>query len=333
VSDGFLDLESACVRGRVYTTGALFTEAEFRLGSDRWVRPLAQAPWSGKPNLELPGHLRRLGGEFFCLPFGGGGAIREPAPGWEDLAKGPVKEPMHGPAANNDWAIVEYCGNEATLALDAPLTSPIKHLERRIALASDRPRVDIVVSIEMRRSASLPIAFHPILRLPENPRTLHLDIDFALGLTYPGIIEPDRMLCEPGKTFTSLARVPARSRGTVDLLSFPLGARIEDVVMLAGVCAPIRARFIEEDFKLEIDWSRSLLPHCMVWIHDRGLDSLPWEGRFRGLGLEPMAAAFDGPCELSVGPNPLTALGFPTSLLLSAENPTELYCSLTVGEM
>jgi hypothetical protein len=240
---------------------------------------------------------------------------------------------MHGPAANDDWAVVEYCGNAATLALDGPLESPVERLERRIALAPDRPRVDIAVSIEMRRPARLPIAFHPILRLPENPHTLHLDADFALGLTYPGIIEPDRMVCEPGKTFTSLARLPGRSGDTVNLLSIPLGPRMEDVVMLAGVREPVRARFIEEGFELEIDWSRTLLPHCMAWIHDRGLDPHPWEGRFRGLGLEPMASAFDGPWELSVGPNPLNALGFATSLLLPAKRPTELHCSLTVGKI
>ena len=130
---------------------------------------------------ELPGHLRRLGGEFFCLPFGGGGAVREPGPGWKDLAKGPVNQPMHGPATNHDWTIVEYRGNAVTFALDDIFTSPIKHVERRITLAPDRPRVDITISIEMRRQVRLPIAFHPILRLPRNSSQL-TDIDFT-GLT------------------------------------------------------------------------------------------------------------------------------------------------------
>jgi hypothetical protein len=333
VNDQFLDLESPYVRGRVYATGALFTEAEFRLASGRWARPLAEAPWSSEQDLELPGHLRRLGGEFFCLPFGGGGAIHEPASGWEDLTRIPLNEPMHGPAANDDWKFVEFCGTAATLALEGPLTSPVKRLERKITLASDRPRVNITVSIEMRKTARLPVAFHPILRLPGNPRMLHLEVDFALGFTYPGIIEPDRMICEPGRTFANLAHVPGRLGGAVDLLSLPLGQRVEDVVMLAGIRAPLRARFIEEGFEMEIDWSRTLLPHCMIWIHDRGLDMDPWTGRFRGLGLEPIASAFDGPWELSAGPNPLRDLGFPTSVFLPVESPTELYCSLTVGEV
>lgn len=333
MSDEFLDLESPYVRGRVYTTGALFTEAEFRLAHGRWVRPLAEAPWSNESRPELPGHLRRLGGEFFCLPFGGGGAVREPGPGWKDLAKGPVNQPMHGPAANHDWTIVEYRGNAVTLALDDTFTSPIKRVERRITLAPDRPRVDIAISIEMRRQVRLPIAFHPILRLPETPRTLHLDIDFTLGLTYPGVIEPDRMVCEPGTTFTKLAHVPRRLGGMVDLRSLPFEHRIEDVVMLAGIRAPVRARFTEEGFTLEIDWLRTLLPHCMVWIHDRGADLEPWAGRFRGLGLEPVASAFDGPWELSASPNPLSALGFPTAVLLRTESPTRLQCSLWAREL
>jgi hypothetical protein len=57
MNDDFVCLESAHIRARVYLTGALFTEAEFRLPSGRWVRPLAEPPWPIRLTLTCP-HAR-----------------------------------------------------------------------------------------------------------------------------------------------------------------------------------------------------------------------------------------------------------------------------------
>src|SRR5215207_4458446 len=117
MNDDFFCLESAHIRARVYLTGALFTEAEFRLPLGRWVRPLAEPPWPDSLDPDLPGHLRRLGGEFFCLPFGGSGAVREASPGWDRLADACLDGPMHGPSANADWRVTDHRKDRVTLAL------------------------------------------------------------------------------------------------------------------------------------------------------------------------------------------------------------------------
>ncbi len=327
-----LVIQSPHAKGVIYATGGLFTRAEFRLPSGRWVRPLVEAPWSSNPPPGLPGHMKRLGGEFFCLPFGGGSAVKQVSPGWEELARGAVNEPMHGPAANADWQVVEQRVNEASLVLHCPSSSSIDRIERKIALSPEEPRLDSTVWVHARKPSQLPAGFHPILRLPDLPSTVEIDTDFAIGLTYPGVIEPDRMVCEPGRMFETLAAVPKRLGGTVDLRKLPLGPATEDVVMLAGVRGAVLAHFSDEHFALEINWSRALLPHCMVWIHDRGSDQEPWSGRFRGLGIEPVASAFDGPWEFSAGSNPLNEMGFATSVLLHPENPTQLHCSLLARE-
>jgi len=326
-----IHIESEHVRGVVYRTAAVFTDVEFRLPSGRWIRPLAPVQWPYISDADVPGHLRRLSGEFFCLPFGGVGDIRDPAPGWERLADPPVDVPMHGPAADADWDIVDHRKDHVTLALVYPEDHVVRRVERRITLSAHAPRAEIEVRIEARRSGRFPAAFHPILRLPDAPQGLTIAADFAQGFTYPGVIEPDRMAAEPGRRFATLSDVPKRRGGTVDLARLPLGPRTEDVALMAGMRGPVRANFEAEGFTVEIDWSRDLLPHCLMWIHDRGLDAKPWNGRYRGLGVEPLAAAFDGSWNLSAGSNPLSAQGYATSIGVEPGEPVVLNCAISVA--
>jgi hypothetical protein len=125
--------------------------------------------------------------------------------------------------------------------------------------------------------------------------------------------------------------VPRRRGGRIALDRLPLGPPTEDVVLMAAMRKPVRAKFRDEAFAIEIDWSRHLLPHCMMWIHDRGADTKPWDGRFRGVGIEPLAAAFDGPWDFSAGSNPLSAMGYATALHVRPDTPTLLSCSMAVS--
>jgi len=323
-------LETDHVRGTVYVTAALFTDVEFRLPSGRWVSPLATAPWKEDLSPSTPGHLRRLGGEFFCLPFGGGGTVRDPVEGWQSLTTASPNEPMHGPAANEDWQIIAQEPGGVRLALDLPQEYLVSRIERYIRLDTSKPSARATVTLEIRRDGRLPVAFHPILRMPENLARLALSASFAQGFTYPAVIEPDRMACEPGGKFADLQHVPKRRGGNVDLSRLPLGGRVDDVVLLAGMNGPVRAGFLDEGFGITIDWPRHLLPHCLVWIHDGGIDAPPWNGSYRGIGIEPLAAAFDAPWAVSIGENPLRTAGFPTALAVSRGQPVELYCDLSV---
>lgn len=326
-------IETAHGRGTVYPTAALFTDIEFRLPSGRWVRPMATAPWGEALDPAIPGHLRRLGGEFFCLPFGGGGTVRDPAPGWESLTTVASNEPMHGPAANADWQILAQDRHSVRLGLDLPEHFIVSRIERHISLRPDLPAARATVTLEIRRDGRVPVAFHPILRLPENPSPVALSASFKQGFTYPAVIEPDRMACEPGQKFDNLEHVPKRRGGTVDLSRLPLGPRVDDVVLLAGMNGPLRASFSDDGYELTVDWPRDLLPHCLVWIHDRGIDVPPWNGTYRGVGIEPLAAAFDAPWAVSLGENPLAKAGFPTALTVHKGQPVELFCELSLAAL
>ena len=259
--------------------------------------------------------------------------VNQPTEGWKDFTALPANPLLHGPCANDDWSVVAVEQDEVTLQLHFPEDHSIRFVERRIKLSEDQPCIDLEVQITGRRSALVPAAFHPILRLPELPGELTLEAEFSLGLTYPGIIESDHMVTEPGKEFNALAQVPQRHSGTVDLGKLPVGPAMEDVVLMAGMRGPVRANFIREGFRVVLDWSREHLPHCMIWIHDRGIDSEPWAGQYRGIGLEPMAAAFDGPWDLSTKSNPLNTKGFPTAIRLEPNAPTKLNCSISIEDL
>ena len=158
-------LETAHAHSTVYSTAGPFTDIEFRLPSGRWVHPMATALWGEVLDPSIPGRLCRLGGEFFCLPFGGGGTVRDSVSGWESLTTAPVNEPMHGPAANADWQIVAHDRNSVRMAIDLPEEYTVIRIERQISLSADRPFACSTVPLEIRRDDSVPVAFHPILRL------------------------------------------------------------------------------------------------------------------------------------------------------------------------
>lgn len=324
-------LETPSVRARAYPTGGLLTEAEFRLADGRWVKPLAEAPWAGEPlPPEVPGHLLRLGGEFFCLPFGGGGPSHDGEADYARMFEEPFDLPMHGPAGNAEWAVGAAAKGRVTLTLDLPEPHAVGRIERTITLAEDRPEIRFDVRVRARRKAHVPMAFHPILRLPELPRRLAIEAEFAEGLNYPGVHPHRKTLAAPGGRFRRLDAVPGHGGQVQDFSALPPGSIIEDNILLAGMRGPVRATFLDEGFRLVTDWDRTHLPHAMLWLHDRATEDTPWHGRYRGLGIEPMAACFDGPWRVSAGDNPLAAAGFPTAVEVDPARDVMLWCRLDV---
>lgn len=318
----------------VLATGAMLWDCRFRLPSGRRIAPFAACPWAGEDSAEMraqPGHMRWLGGEFACLPFGAGGPVREPAPDWRHLFDGRVNDPPHGPAANADWTLAAATPSSLELTLDYPAGHDVARLARRIAGVVDRPALDLALTIEARRDCAWPVGLHPILALPERPAALTLEAEFGVGLTYPGIVEPGAMLTLPGQTFADLRSVPGPG-GKADLTRLPPAHPAEDVVQLFDVAGPVRAVYADEGYAVSVDWDRALLPSCQIWVSDRALQSFPWRGRFRGLGIEPTASAFDFAQGVSQAANPIAAMGYPTAVRLAAGKPLTIRYRIEAAE-
>ena len=310
-------------RARLSPTAAMLTSADFRV-ADRWFSPFASAPWDpSDPALaELPGHLRVLGGEFVCLPFGSAAGPRAAAPGWAAFEDLPADRLPHGPAADEDWRLEHVGDGSATFSLRYPAAAPVERVERTVRGVPGRPALEFSLSVVARRPVRLPIGVHPIFRLPDEPARLALSAEFDAGFGYPGDLPGS--VVPVGATFHDLAR-----SGTADLSRLPLSVPVEQVVLLAGGTGAVRLSYLDDAVAVDLEWDRSVLPSLMLWISDRALESSPWNGTYRGLGVEPIAAAFDLPGDVSSGPNPLSDRGIPTAIDLHPDRPTVLRYSIS----
>ena len=159
--------------------GGMLGPVRFRLEDGRVVQPLAVAPWgddSGTDHDLLPGLLRRLRGEWPCVPFGAP-EVPEGLPGaWQPAAENPVGSDFHGYGAHHPWVVVDQQESAIIIASDYPTDHPVRRLTRRIAGLSGEARVAISLTIEVRREVHAPIALHPVFRLPATPGRARLDL-------------------------------------------------------------------------------------------------------------------------------------------------------------
>jgi hypothetical protein len=277
-------------------------------------RPLA--PLLAEDDPALPGHLRGLGGEFACVPFGSADGVD--VDGWPTGAADPLP---HGFGADTEWTVQHAAPDVVELVVEYPADSPVRRLVRRLR-AQDGPGLEVDLQVEVDEPCTLPIGMHPILRVPDRDE-LVLDVAFEQGFTYPVPVHATSRTA-PARRFTDLANVPARDGGTVDLRRLPIGPATEDVVLLAGARSPARVHVEEADAVLVLEWDDALLPSLLLWHSDRALDGPPWAGRYRGIGLEPVAAAFDLPVAVSVAANPVAEAGCATAVRLDPDHPLAL---------
>lgn len=315
-----LNIASPHARAEVRAEGGIVRHVEFRL-QDRWIKPLADAPWAGDSRV-AEGFMRWLGGTFFCLPFGGMALPADASPAWLAADDGTCDSSLHGAAATGTWAFTSVADCAATLSCNYPVAHSVVRVDQRITCDLERPLIRFELSIHMRRRARLAAAFHPIIRLPDRPRALHLEACFARGATYPGYALSD---LNGDEGFERLD-----DAGGYDFALLPHGEACELQVQILNAEGPISARFLDEGFALEIDWDRSTLPHAMLWLHDRGLAGAPWNGQFRGLGIEPCLAAFDLSTGIATASNPIAAAGYPTCLDLDPERASQMWMTLAV---
>lgn len=298
----------------ILATAAMLAECRFDLPSGPFS-PFAKAPWMGSVHdRSIIGHLRELGGDFVCVPFGAGGHRGHAPEEWAVLTGQPPSRPIHGPAGNEDWTVTEADPGSITLALDYPDHSPVARLERVISARADAPALDFELIIHARRPAAISVGLHPIIRLPERSGALELSADFAFGLTHPF-----QTALGQSQEFSDLSRVPQGDH-TVDLVHSPISQPNLNV-QLCGMRGPMTATYRDEGAGIVLDWDRSLLPSLQIWHTDRGVDDPPWHGQYRGLGLEPIAAAFDLNDAVSTGANPINARGVATAIRIDPAAP------------
>lgn len=298
-ADGMRSLTWPHGRVEVQRLGAMLGPLRFEAPGHQPFEPLQVAPWADEPGAAaLPGILRRLRGEWPCVPFGRTDRPHDLPAAWS--RREPDDDAGHGHGSNHEWHwLPSDDALQLRLAIDYPATSAVRRLERRIRARADAPALDIELHIEMRRPQRLPVALHPVLRLDAGRVELHVEHDRG-GVTYPVPCEPGISRLAPDHRFEALHSVPLAATApaavdgrSVDASRLPLPFDGEELLMLRGLQAPLEARFIDHGWTFVLDWDRALLPDLMLWISQRGRQGWPWNGRHLGLGVEPVNGPFD----------------------------------------
>ena len=305
------------------TLGAMLAPLQFRLPDGREVQPMSIAPWAeeksapGQPSLS--GVMRRLRGEFPCVPYGHADPVDDLAPAWTVGFSSEPEGPEHGPGANSTWTVVEHSRQRLILKVDYPVDHPVTGLRRVVTPDPSAPAVDLELTIDVRRDCRLPIGLHPILALP--PRSSSARIlpgKFQFGATYPGRVPGCRSMLVADRRFDALEAVPSRRGDTVDLSAVPLVEPVEEVVMLCVAEGVARLEYVDAGYAFRLDWDAAVLPNLLLWYTNGGAQHPPWNGRYVALGMEPVASAFGLAPSLSARANPLVREGARTAITLRA---------------
>lgn len=281
-------------RAELQRLGGMLAPVRFVAPGHAPFEPLQVAPWADEPQPAgqppLPGILRRLRGEWPCVPFGRSDRPAGLPPGWTSIDAGDGWG--HGYASHHDWRWL--AGDDPLslrLQIDLPADSPIARLTRSVRAMPDAPRLEVRLQIEARHACTLPVALHPTLRLDAGRVALSLAHD-GPGFTYPVQAEPSSRL-QADARFERLSAVPLAAGGSVDLSRYPQSVDSEELLQLTAVRGPVQAHYLDRGWTLTLDWDHAALPDLMLWVSHRGRPMPPWNGRHWALGLEPVHGGFD----------------------------------------
>ncbi|TPK51632.1 MULTISPECIES: hypothetical protein [unclassified Mesorhizobium] len=308
----------------VQRLGAMLAPVTFILEDGRQVSPMHIAPWSNEPQAQaLPGILRKLRGEWPCVPFG----YSVPADGWpEDWARvmgSPEEgEEAHGHSSNHDWQWRDNDGGSLSLELAYPQGSPVERVERTVTPDPSAPAVDIELKIVVRRACRLPIGLHPVFRLPFETGAATLELGrFDRGLTYPHDVEPGAELFARNTSFSDLASVPARAGGVADASRLPLAVDTEELLQIEGVDGAVALANHADGYRTKLTWQKEHFPSLLLWYSNRGRKAHPWNGRHVAIGIEPICSPFGLGPATALADNPIAQSGIATALEFSPERP------------
>jgi hypothetical protein len=303
----------------VESLGGMVGPTVFVLPDGRQIAPFQIAPWAEEAGTEgIPPILRRLRGEWPCVPFGSDGD-RAAANGWPGSTATPtIDTNAHGFSSNNYWSLHAGEGSALGLSIAYPETHPIASLHRRIVPDPNASALDFELEVKVRRDCDLPIGLHPVFRLPVIAGSVRLEIDGHVGaMTFPG--NPDASsIFSPNTYVDDWHQIPLRDGSTLDPSRVPLTQHTEEVLQLLKAQGKVSLWNTVEGYRATLTWNKEHFPSLMFWFSNYGRKAAPWSGRHLALGVEPICGALDLGPQISAQPNPVSAHGVATTRHFSA---------------
>lgn len=290
-------LEWAYGSAEVQALGGMLGPLHFRLDAERDLQVMHVAPWAGTTDsLALPGILRRLRGEWPCVPFGRTDLPPDLPPGWQALDPDDIWP--HGYSANHRWTCEHASSERVCLAIDYPDDSPITRIERHVQVAVDAPALDMTLVIRPRRGLRLPIGLHPTFRLPQPSGRVRIELGRHDGIfSYPSRSAGAITRLHPDCRSERLDAMCAAG-GPLDLSHLPLADDAEELLQIRALrtapdAAPFSLHYLDYDAHVGLWWDNTQFPDLMLWLSNRGRPEFPWQGRHLALGAEPLNSVFD----------------------------------------
>jgi galactose mutarotase-like enzyme len=316
-------------RGRldVQALGGMMGPVEVVLDDGRAIRPFAVAAWADHPPQDweatAPPLLKRLRGDWLCLPFGLPGKPRTDLDA--DWLAGLDKElespdpAQHGACSNADWRLESAKPHALTMSFAPDAKFPISRIERRISAADGAPTIEVETRIAARAPCELPWGVHPTFRLPDQPGAFEIGFGGNVtAFTYPGFFEAGVSRVAHGEICAGIDAVPMLDGSTHSFASLPFAFDTEELLLLARHNGVARLTNRAEGYRVVMEWDPAVFPGLLLWVSNRGRRYAPWNGRHLGLGVEPVCAPFDLGYAHAVNPkSPLRAHGVATATRFS----------------
>lgn len=294
--------------------GGMIGPTLFVLPDGRQVAPFQVAPWADEASgEELPGILRRLRGEWPCVPFGSD-ADRAATDGWPgSQAATTVDAFPHGFGSNNVWRFESASEGSIALAIDYPEAHPIRGLRRTVTPDLNTTALDFTLEIDVRRDCELPLGLHPSFRLPTKPGAMRIEVgsDIA-GMTFPAPVDASSIFTQ-GALLEPWHDVPLKAGGLMDIRQVPLAVQTEELVQLMGLPGQGSLWNTAEGYRVKLSWDPEHYPSALLWLSNRGRTFAPWNSRHLALGFEPICSAFDLGQQVSAAENPISRRGVKTA--------------------
>lgn len=297
----------------VESLGGMLGPTLFVLPNGRQVAPFQVAPWADEPGGEaLPAILRRLRGEWPCVPFGVD-ADRQADGNWPgSTAAGNIDPLPHGFSSNNDWQFATAADGSIALTIAYPDSHPIRGLSRRVTPDPDAAALDFELTIDVRADCRLPIGLHPSFRLPTTPGAMRIEVGAEVtGMTFPVAVDETSIFAQ-GALLSPWHDVPLKDGSRLDVSRVPLAQATEELVQLLDMPGAASLWNSAEGYRVRMTWNPEHYPSALLWFSNRGRQFAPWNGRHLALGLEPICSAFDLGPQISGADNPISRRGTPT---------------------
>lgn len=307
-------LSWGCGSLSVEPLGGMLGPTEFILPDGRRVAPFQVAPWANESEwLDQPGTLRRLRGEWPCVPFGSD-ADRPTRGDWPGSRASMTADPFpHGYGSNHVWRFDAPSPTHISLSIAYPGDHPIASLERRVSPNPGAPAIDFELFINARHDCDLPIGLHPCFRLPENPGALLIEAHPGKGsATFP-VATDESSIFARGRFLDRWNEVPLLDGSIMDVAHVPLSRDTEEVLQLLDMPGSASLWNTAEGYRVRLTWDPEHFPSALLWFSNRGRQMPPWNGRHLALGFEPVCAAFDLGTQISAAENPISKRGIATT--------------------